>query len=62
MIGKLDLTGSTIIEFPTTLAVRMIGRSKMKVLRTIAGHVKLLLELLLLRWKLPRIKPQTTSV
>ena len=62
MIGKLDLTGSTIVEFPTTLAVRMIGRSKMKVLRTIAGHVKLLMELLLLRWKLPRPKQQTTSV
>ncbi|HZS57984.1 MAG TPA: DUF3473 domain-containing protein [Gemmatimonadaceae bacterium] len=63
MIGKLDLTGSTIVEFPTTLAVRMIGRSKMKVLRTIAGHVKLLMELLLLRWKLPRPKPpQTTAV
>ena len=62
MIGKLDLTGSRIVEFPTTLAVRMIGRSKMKVLRTIAGHVKLLMELLLLRWKLPSPKQRTTSV
>jgi polysaccharide deacetylase family protein (PEP-CTERM system associated) len=62
MIGKLDLTGSQIVEFPTTLAVRMIGRSKMKVLRTIAGHVKLLMELLLLRWKLPSPKQRTTSV
>jgi glycosyltransferase involved in cell wall biosynthesis len=64
MIGKLDLTGSRIVEFPTTLAVRMIGRSKMKVLRTIAGHVKLLMELWLLRVRLPRPaqKPQTTSV
>ena len=62
MLGKLDLTGSRIVEFPTTLAVRMIGRSKMKVLRTIAGHVKLLMELLLLRWRLPRPKPQTTSL
>jgi hypothetical protein len=62
MIGKLDLTGSTIVEFPTTLAVRMIGRSKMKVLRTIAGHVKLLMELALLRFRLPRPKQQTTSV
>jgi hypothetical protein len=40
----------------------MIGRSKMKVLRTIAGHVKLLMELLLLRWKLPSPKQRTTSV
>jgi polysaccharide deacetylase family protein (PEP-CTERM system associated) len=62
MIGKLDLTGSRIVEFPTTLAVRMIGRSKMKVVRTIAGHVKLLMELLLLRWKLPSPKQRTTSV
>jgi polysaccharide deacetylase family protein (PEP-CTERM system associated) len=54
MIGKLDLTGSKIVEFPTTLAVRMIGRSKMKVLRTIAGHIRLLMELTMFRLSRPR--------
>lgn len=38
IIGKLDLRGSTIAEYPTTLEVRMLGRSKMKALRTILGH------------------------
>ena len=45
MLGKLDLGGSKIAEYPTTLEVRMIGRSKMKVLRTIAGHLGLLTRL-----------------
>jgi hypothetical protein len=45
MLGKLDLGGSKIAEYPTTLEVRMIGRSKMKVLRTIAGHLGLLARL-----------------
>jgi len=45
MLGWLDLHGSKIVEFPTTLEVRMIGRSKMKVLRTIIGHLGLLVQL-----------------
>jgi polysaccharide deacetylase family protein (PEP-CTERM system associated) len=45
MLGRLDLGGSKIAEYPTTLEVRMIGRSKMKVLRTIAGHLGLLTRL-----------------
>ena len=44
-IGRMDLAGRRIIEFPTTLEVRMIGRSKMKVVRTIGGHLKLLARL-----------------
>ncbi len=49
MLGRLDLSGSKIVEYPATLEVRMIGRSKMKVLRTIGGHVGLLIRLALLR-------------
>ncbi|OLD98260.1 MAG: hypothetical protein AUI36_45175 [Cyanobacteria bacterium 13_1_40CM_2_61_4] len=49
MLGKLDLGGSRIVEYPATLEARMLGRSKMKVLRTIAGHMHLLLRLLALR-------------
>ena len=47
--GRLDLAGRRIVEFPTMLEVRMLGRSKMKVLRTIAGHLRLLTQLAGLR-------------
>jgi polysaccharide deacetylase family protein (PEP-CTERM system associated) len=49
MLGRLDLAGRRIVEFPTTLEARMLGRSKMKVLRTIAGHLSLLAQLAWLR-------------
>ena len=42
MLGRLDLEGRRIVEHPATLEARMLGRSKMKVLRTIGGHVVLL--------------------
>jgi polysaccharide deacetylase family protein (PEP-CTERM system associated) len=45
MLGRLDLGGRRIVEFPTTLEARMLGRSKMKVLRTITGHLSLLAQL-----------------
>jgi glycosyltransferase involved in cell wall biosynthesis len=45
MLGRLDLAGRRIVEYPATLEARMIGRSKMKVLRTITGHLSLLLHL-----------------
>lgn len=48
-LGRLDLAGARIAEFPTTLHVRVLGRSKMKVARTIGGHVVLLVQLILLR-------------
>jgi polysaccharide deacetylase family protein (PEP-CTERM system associated) len=49
MLGKLDLAGARLAEYPTTLNVRVLGYSKMKVARTIAGHLLLLSELLRLR-------------
>jgi polysaccharide deacetylase family protein (PEP-CTERM system associated) len=49
MLGRLDLAGRRIVEYPTTLEVRVLGRSKMKVLRTIAGHLSLLAQLAWLR-------------
>ncbi len=45
LVGRLDLAGGRIAEFPTTLQVRMLGRSKMKILQTIAGHLGLLTRL-----------------
>jgi polysaccharide deacetylase family protein (PEP-CTERM system associated) len=51
MLGRLDLRGSTIVEYPATLEVRMLGRSKMKILRTIAGHIGLLARFALMRMR-----------
>lgn len=48
-IGRLDLSGSRIVEYPTTLEVRILGRSKMKVLKTIAGQLGLLRKLVAIR-------------
>lgn len=42
MLGKLDLSGGRIIEYPAILEVRLFGISKMKTARTILGHLKLL--------------------
>src|SRR5690606_34938501 len=39
LIGKLILRGGRIAEFPATLEVRMLGRSKMRVAKTIFGHL-----------------------
>jgi polysaccharide deacetylase family protein (PEP-CTERM system associated) len=45
MLGLLDLRGERIVECPTVLDVRMFGQSKMKILRTVFGHLRLLLKL-----------------
>ncbi len=45
MLGKLDLNGGRIIEYPAVLDVRLFGISKMKTARTVFGHVKLLTRL-----------------
>jgi polysaccharide deacetylase family protein (PEP-CTERM system associated) len=42
MLGRLDLKGGKIIEYPAILEVRLFGFSKMKTARTIFGHLKLL--------------------
>ncbi len=42
MLGKLDLKGGKIIEYPAILEVRLFGISKMKTVRTVFGHLKLL--------------------
>jgi len=49
MLVRLALRGSTIVEHPTTLEGRLFGRSKMKVMGTIASHLKLLSRLSALR-------------
>ncbi|MGI8543084.1 MAG: DUF3473 domain-containing protein [Aridibacter sp.] len=42
MLGKLDITGGKIVEYPAMLDVRLFGISKMKTVNTIFGHLKLL--------------------
>jgi polysaccharide deacetylase family protein (PEP-CTERM system associated) len=46
MLGLVDLSGGKIVEHPATLEVRMLGRSKMKMARTILGHLRLMAGLL----------------
>jgi hypothetical protein len=59
LLGRLDLKGSTIREYPATLEVRLLGSSKMKILRTILGHLKLLSRLAYLRFTSPTVQPVT---
>lgn len=49
LLGRLDLGGSKIVEYPTTLEVRILGRSKMKIVKTMAGHIRLIVELIGMR-------------
>jgi len=45
LLGRLALAGAAIVEYPATLEVRVLGHSKMKIARTIAGHLGLLTSL-----------------
>jgi hypothetical protein len=49
LLARLDLAGGTIVEFPATLQVRVLGHSKMRVLGTILGHLGLLVRLTAVR-------------
>jgi glycosyltransferase involved in cell wall biosynthesis len=44
LIARLDLAGRRVVEYPTTLEVRVLGHSNMKVARTVWGHLGLLLD------------------
>lgn len=50
MLAELALQGSKIVEHPSVLEVRMLGRSKMKIVRTIFGQLRLMRRLLFRRW------------
>ena len=51
LVGRLDLARKTIVEYPAVLESRVIGRSKMKVVRTIFGHFGLIARLVLDRYR-----------
>jgi polysaccharide deacetylase family protein (PEP-CTERM system associated) len=59
ILGRLDLNGGKIIEYPAVLEVRLFGFSKMKTVRTIFGHLNLLSRLSKIRFfrKKQTIKP-----
>ena len=46
LVGRLDLAGKTIVEHPAVLECRLHGRSKMKTVRTIIGHLRLMVRLI----------------
>ena len=50
MLGTLDLQGKLIVEQPAVLEVRLLGHSKMKLFRTIGGHIRLLCRMVWARW------------
>jgi len=58
ILGRLDLQGATIVEYPTTLRVRTSGRSKMKLFRTILSQLNVLLRLIYIRWLQPASPPR----
>lgn len=49
LLGRLDLQGRRVVEYPATLEVRLFGYSKMKLAKTIFGHLRLLFRLLAAR-------------
>jgi len=61
ILGRVDLAGGTIVEFPAVLDSRILGRSKMKTVRTILGHLRLLAKLRWLRWKAAPQTPRTST-
>ncbi|MEZ6143330.1 MAG: DUF3473 domain-containing protein [Zavarzinella sp.] len=61
-LGLLDIHGGNIVEHPATLEVRMLGRSKMKTVRTILGHLRLLCHLTRKRWSTKKTIRQPQSV
>jgi polysaccharide deacetylase family protein (PEP-CTERM system associated) len=54
---QLDREGKRILEYPAVLEVRLLGHSKMKVLRTIRGHLKLIWRMLTQRGRTPEPAP-----
>lgn len=46
LVGRLSVEGGTIVEVPAVLEARLHGRSKMKTVRTVFGHLGLMIRLL----------------
>ncbi|WP_282605679.1 glycosyltransferase [Pelagibius sp. Alg239-R121] len=50
ILGRMDLANRKIVEYPAVLETRLLGQSKIKIFRTIAGHLRLAFRLASLRW------------
>jgi polysaccharide deacetylase family protein (PEP-CTERM system associated) len=50
-LARLDMAGGAIVEHPVRLEARIFGRSKMSVVRSVAGHLGLLAELAWCRFR-----------
>jgi glycosyltransferase involved in cell wall biosynthesis len=61
LIAHLDGAGRRVVEYPTTLEVRLLGQSKMRVVRTAIGHAGLLLEVVQARLARRPGTPQVAS-
>ena len=46
ILSRLDRKGGRIVECPAVMEVRLLGSSKMKVFKTIWGHLVLMSQLL----------------
>lgn len=63
LLGLIALNRQNIVEHPAVLSVRIFGESKMKTLRTIRGHLRLLTRLAWHRMrKQPATKPETAAI
>jgi polysaccharide deacetylase family protein (PEP-CTERM system associated) len=62
MVGRLDRQGGRIVEYPAVLEVRIFGQSKMKVLNSVLGHLRLLGRLLVMRVFGPPVPPRPLAV
>lgn len=60
ILGRLDLAGKRIVEFPAVLETRVLGQSKIRVLATVGDHIVLLARLAACRW-LGRPLPTTVG-
>jgi polysaccharide deacetylase family protein (PEP-CTERM system associated) len=54
LLAMADIHGLTIKEYPTTLQCRIYGHSKMKIFKSIVGHLKLLFEIAIYIRNYPR--------
>jgi glycosyltransferase involved in cell wall biosynthesis len=54
LLGRLDLAGGHVVEYPTVLEARLLGRSKMKVVKNVFRHLGQLSRFALLRLRAPR--------
>ena len=63
LAGRFVLNGRVIVEHPAILELRLFGRSKMKITKTIAGHLRLLTSLAWFRITRPKaaVPPSKTA-